>query len=52
MLRRFTEAFGNVDFILLTGDHVAHGVAPDHGEAHEGDSDKLKANIEATFAIV
>ena len=52
MLRRFTEAFGEVDFILLTGDHVAHGVAPKHGKAKEGDSDKLKANIEATFAIV
>ena len=28
MLRRFTEVFTSVDVILVTGDHIAHHVAP------------------------
>ena len=33
MLQRFNEAFGQVDVILVTGDHVAHKVAPHHDVA-------------------
>ena len=41
MLTRFTESFGSVDVLLVTGDHVAHELAPDLGEATKSDADKV-----------
>ena len=32
MLRRFNEVFPDVDVILVTGDHVAHKVAPHYSD--------------------
>ena len=41
MLTRFTESFGSVDVLLVTGDHVAHKVAPHLGEATKSKVDKV-----------
>ena len=41
MLTRFTESFGSVDVLLVTGDHVAHKVAPHFGSATKTDADKV-----------
>lgn len=49
MLQRFTEAFGAVDVLLVTGDHVAHGVAPHYDESPtEADWEAVKANLQAS----
>ena len=37
MLTRFTEVFGDVDVLLVNGDHIAHGIAPHHDVATEAD---------------
>ena len=33
MFQRFTEVFGTVDVIIVTGDFVAHRIAPEHKDA-------------------
>lgn len=48
MLQRFNEAFGSVDVLLVTGDHIAHDIAPDLGEEKSGDWAKVQANLDAT----
>lgn len=52
MLRRFQEAFGSVDVLLVTGDHVAHDVAPDFGAATSKDWDAVKANLQASAQLI
>ena len=51
MYTRFTEAFGDVDFIIVPGDSAAHDVAAEPGDDPYGTHyTAVKNNIEATFA--
>ena len=52
MLTRFSESFGDVDVLLVTGDHVAHDIAPDLDEATKADAKKVIANLRATSDLV
>ena len=52
MLQRFTEAFGDVDVILVTGDHVAHGVSPHHGQGSPESWAKLKVNLDQSAQLL
>lgn len=52
MFTHFKKTFGDVDFILVPGDSVAHKVAAPNGGT-DPDSvhyDAVKANLQATFA--
>ena len=57
MLQRFNEAFGEVDVLLVTGDHVAHDIAPDMdditSEAQLSEAwDAVRTNLEATAQVI
>lgn len=53
MLQRFKEKFGAIDVLLVTGDHVAHGVAPHIDESPTwADWDAVKANLQASAQLV
>lgn len=52
MLQRFTEAFGDVDVILVTGDHVAHKVSPHHGQGSPEAWAKLKDNLDQSAQLL
>ena len=52
MLTRFTESFGTVDVLVVTGDHVAHDIAPDLGNASLTDENNVKGNLQATSDMV
>ena len=50
MLQRFKKVFGEVDVLLVTGDHIAHDIAPHideiTSEAQLSESwDAVKANL-------
>ena len=38
--------------LLVTGDHVAHGISPDIGEEQQGDWNAIQANLEATAGLI
>ena len=45
MLQRFNQAFGSVDVILVTGDHVGHGISPHLGSETPAAFELVKENL-------
>ena len=45
MFERFNESFGDMDFILVTGDHVAHWADPYLGDDDPLHYDAMKENL-------
>ena len=52
MMQRFNEAFGSVDVLLVTGDHIAHHQSPHLGKEQPGDWAKIQANLEAASDLL
>jgi len=53
LFQRFTEVFGDVDVLLVTGDSVRHGTAPDHSDAVVSrDWPIIQANFELTTSLL
>lgn len=52
MLQRFVEKFGTPDLLLISGDHVGHGISLHRDEATAESYQAVKDNIAATNDIV
>ena len=52
MLTRFTEVFGEVDVLLVNGDHVGHGIAPHHDVATKADWPVVRDNLQASAKLI
>jgi len=49
MLTRFKKVFGEVDVLLIPGDHVAHKVSATDGDTSGSQYKAVKSNLQATF---
>ena len=52
MLQRYNEKFGKPDVLLVTGDHVGHGMSLDRGEATTESYQGVKDNLTVTNDLV
>ena len=53
MLQRFKKVFGDVDVLLVPGDHVAHKVSPHIDRSPTwADWDNVKANLNASAMMI
>ena len=52
MLKRFNEKFGKPDILLVSGDHICHGISPHRDEVTQDSYQAVKDNITATNEIV
>lgn len=52
MLQRFNDQFGKVDVLIVTGDHVAHGVSAKDPDSTGAEYKAVKKNISATFELL
>jgi hypothetical protein len=49
MLTRFKDVFGEVDVLLVPGDHVAHQVSAKDNDPTGAEYQAVKNNLVATF---